>query len=151
MDIRIDDLKGEAVAKLPEEHHAEMSTHSPPESIHALDLVALQAPDVTFWSAWEDGELAGFGALKEIDSAHGEIKSMRTASSYLRKGVAAKILTHILEEASARSYTRVSLETGSTNPYEPARSLYKRFGFDLCGPFTDYVLDRYSVFMTKEL
>ena len=128
-----------------------MALHSPPESVHALDLATLRQPDITFWSAWQDGELVGCGALKELDPFHGEIKSMRTASLHLRKGVAARLLAHILEEAQRRSYRRLSLETGSMEAFAPARSLYARVGFRQCGPFGTYVEDPYSVFMTREL
>jgi putative acetyltransferase len=128
-----------------------MAIHSPPESIHALDLEALRQPEITFWTIWEGGELLGCGALKELDSRHAEIKSMRTASPHLRKGVAKNLLQHILEEARRRGYIRLSLETGSMAAFEPARQLYAKFGFAYCEPFADYVEDPYSVFMTKEL
>lgn len=128
-----------------------MAQHSPPDSVHALDLTALRAPDITFWSARNDLELCGCGALKELDFEHGEIKSMRTARAHLREGVARFLLEHILAEARRRAYRRVSLETGAPPPFEPARRLYERFGFVVCEPFADYSLDRYSVFMTREL
>lgn len=150
MDIRVDDLRGPEIARLLREHLHNLALHSPPESMHALDLAALRRPEITFWSAWQDAELLGCGALKELDPAHGEIKSMRTATPHLRKGAAAAILNHILEEAGRRSYRRLSLETGSGEAFAPAQSLYTRFGFQLCGPFADYVLDPYSVFMTLE-
>jgi putative acetyltransferase len=119
--------------------------------VHALDLEGLRRPEITFWTAWENGELLGCGALKELDSEHGEIKSMRTAARHLRKGVARKLLEHIIAEAQRRCYTRLSLETGSMEAFEPARRLYAGFGFAYCAPFADYVEDPYSVFMTREL
>ena len=128
-----------------------MRLHSPPESVHALPLEGLRKPEITFWTAWEKSELLGFGALKELDSQHGEIKSMRTSSRHLRKGVAAALLNYILDEAAGRGYRRLSLETGSMKAFEPARRLYARTGFIFCGPFADYVEDPNSVFMTKEL
>lgn len=151
MEIRIDDLRGAEIAQLLREHLQSMAQHSPPESVHALDIQALRQPDITFWSVWQDEALLGCGALKELDPQHGEIKSMRTASVHLRKGVAAKLLAHILEEAARRAYRRLSLETGSVEAFAPARNLYARHGFQLCGPFGSYVEDPYSVFMTKEL
>jgi putative acetyltransferase len=110
----------------------------------------LRQPDVSFWSAWEGDELLGCGALKQLDGEHGEIKSMRTSSAHLRKGVAARLLQHIIDEAGRRSYRRLSLETGSAQAFAPARRLYARFGFQPCAPFADYVDDPYSVFMTWE-
>ncbi|RNB87487.1 GNAT family N-acetyltransferase [Brevibacillus fluminis] len=151
MNIKIDDLTGPEIAALIGEHLQNMAQHSPPESIHALNLDRLRKPEITFWSAWEEGELIGCGALKELDALHGEVKSMRTASAHLRKGVAGRMLQHVIEEAKRRGYRRLSLETGSMAAFEPARRLYASFGFHECGPFANYVLDENSVFMTKEL
>ncbi|WP_039074676.1 GNAT family N-acetyltransferase [Bacillus sp. MSP13] len=149
--IKIDDVTEHEVISLVNEHLHSMTLMSPPESIHALDAERLKGPEMTFWSAWEGNELAGCGALKELDSRHGEIKSMRTAASHLRKGVAKQVLKHILSEARKRGYERVSLETGSMASFEPARKLYESFGFQYCEPFADYVEDPNSVFMTKKL
>nr|WP_148335347.1 GNAT family N-acetyltransferase [Bacillus massilioanorexius] len=128
-----------------------MAMHSPKESIHALNIEKLSNSDITFWSAWEHNELVGCGALKELNSVHGEIKSMRTSSMHLRKGVAKRILEHILNEAFLRGYTRISLETGSMEAFEPARKLYESFGFTHCKPFSNYSEDPNSIFMTKQI
>ncbi|TGA98962.1 GNAT family N-acetyltransferase [Sporolactobacillus shoreae] len=151
MEIKTDDLTGDKIICLIREHLQGMAHVSPPESIHALDLETLRKPDITFWSAWEGGELLGCGALKELDSQHGEVKSMRTASSHLRRGVARRLLQHIIEEASVRGYQRLSLETGSQEAFEPARRLYTGLGFHSCQPFSDYAADPNSVFLTKTL
>lgn len=151
MDIRVDDLTGSKVAKLVMEHLHGMTLNSPPESIHALDLGQLQGQEITFWSAWEEDELVGIGALKEINGHHGEIKSMRTSSLHLRKGVAKRLLQHIIEEARRRGYKQLSLETGSMSSFEKARRLYANFGFTYCNPFSNYIEDPNSVFMKKEL
>ncbi|MGF7047322.1 putative acetyltransferase [Paenibacillus sp. DS2015] len=151
MDIKIDDLNGSEVAELLGEHLQSMALHSPPESIHALNLEELKKPEITFWSVWEQDQLIGCGALKELDGQHGEIKSMRTATLHLRKGVAKRLLEHIIEEAKRRGYRRVSLETGSMEAFEPAKRLYASVGFQYCEPFSNYVEDPYSVFMTKDL
>ncbi|KEK23398.1 GNAT family N-acetyltransferase [Bacillus gaemokensis] len=151
MDIKKDDLTGFEVAKLLMDHLQSMTIHSPPESIHALDVEALRKPEITFWSAWEGGNLVGCGALKELDSQYGEIKSMKTSSLHLRKGVAKRLLQHIIEEARSRGYERLSLETGSMDAFKPARILYANVGFQYCKPFSDYIEDPNSVFMTMEL
>jgi putative acetyltransferase len=151
MHIRVDDLTGSDIIQLLREHLQGVAQHSPPESIHALDLDGLRRPDITFWSVWNDGQLMGCGALKELDRRHGEIKSMRTSAAHLRKGVAARLMQHILEEAGRRGYERLSLETGSMEAFAPARRLYARFGFVMCGPFTGYVEDPNSVFMTRAM
>ena len=151
MDIRIDDLSGPEIRELLDEHLANMRSISPPESTHALPIEGLRQPDVTFWTAWENGELLGCGALKELDAEHGEIKSMRTVSRHLRKGVAKALLDYIIGEAGRRGYRRLSLETGSMAAFEPARQLYARAGFTYCAPFADYIEDPNSVFMTREV
>ena len=151
MDIRVDDLRGPAIRALLEDHLAEMHRHSPAESVHALDLDGLRKPDITFWTAWSGGELMGCGALKALEPTHGEIKSMHTAPAFRRQGVGKAMLTHIVREAEARSYLRLSLETGSMEAFLPARELYESFGFSYCPPFGDYVLDANSVFLTRVL
>jgi len=151
MHIKIDDLSGPPVQELLQKHLKSVALHSPPESAHALDIEGLRKPEVTLWTAWSEGELLGCGALKELDPAHAEIKSMRTAEAHTRKGVARNLLTHLIDEARHRGYTRLSLETGSMQAFEPARKLYSDFGFTYCEPFADYVEDPHSVFMTREL
>ncbi len=147
--IRVDDLSGSEIARLLEDHLQAMYRVSPPESVHALDLEKLRQPEITFWSVWSGTQLAGCGALKELDKAHGEIKSMRTVSEFKRQGVASRLLRHIVEEAQRRGYRRLSLETGSQPYFEAARQLYVSFGFEVCGPFEDYIEDPNSVFMTR--
>jgi putative acetyltransferase len=151
MQILVDDLAGAEIRALLAEHLHNMHQLSPPESVHALDLAALLSPEITFWTAWSQGELLGCGALKELTPAHGEVKSMRTVSAHRRKGVARAMLEHIIAESRRRSYTRLSLETGSMQAFEAARSLYLGFGFSYCPPFGDYTEDPNSVFLTRTL
>lgn len=151
MEIRLDDLSGSEIQALLEEHLRDMHAISPPESVHALDLSKLRAADITFWTAWDGAELLGCGALRALDSLHGEVKSMRTARAHRGRGVAWGLLAHIEAEARRRGYTRLSLETGSMPAFEPARQLYRRAGFAFCGPFGDYREDPNSVFMSRLL
>lgn len=151
MDIRLDPLTGPEIAGLLQEHLDDMARHSPPESVHALDLGKLRRPDIHFWSGWRDGVLVGCAALRELDPTHGEIKSMRTAAAHVRTGVAAALLAHLLDEARRRGYRRLSLETGTPAAFAPARAMYARFGFEPCAPFGDYTEDPYSMFMTRAL
>lgn len=148
MQIKEDDLTGPEIRALLETHFAGMLANSPEGSCHFLDFDGLNAPDVTFWSIWDGEALAGCGALKELDAEHGEIKSMRTHAEHLRKGVGAKMLTHIISEARQRGYRRLSLETGSTEAFIPALAMYGAHGFQYCPPFGDYVEDPFSRFMT---
>jgi putative acetyltransferase len=150
--IEIDDLTGSEVIELLRHHRAEMERVTPQaESMHALDLEGLRGPEITFWSLRDDGRLAGCGAIKRLDDTHAEIKSMRTADGYQRRGVAAMLLAHIEAESLGMGLTRLSLETGAEDYFAPARALYERCGFEYCEPFGDYVPDPLSVFMTKRL
>ncbi len=151
MEIRIGELTHPAVISLLTEHHQDMLMHSPPESVHALDLSALSHQDITFWSVWKNNELAGCGALKELDHSHGEIKSMRTAKSFLRQGVAKLLLEHMISEATTRGYQKLSLETGTMAAFKPAQILYQQLGFKECLPFASYQADPFSTFMSKSI
>lgn len=151
MHIKIDDLSGDDIRALLNEHLQSMYELSPPESVHALDLEKLRQPDVTFWTVWHESQLVGCGALKELDNRHGEIKSMRTPQAVRRQGAGRAMLAHIIDVAKSRSYERLSLETGSMPAFEPARRLYESFGFTYCGPFGSYAEDPHSVFMTLRL
>ncbi|MBA3939823.1 MAG: GNAT family N-acetyltransferase [Sphingopyxis sp.] len=128
-----------------------MLANSPAGSCHFLDFDGLRAGDVTFWSIHGDGELAGCGALRMLGGDHGEIKSMRTADAFLRQGVAARMLDHIIQESHRRGLRRLSLETGSSPAFGPALALYARYGFEDCAPFADYRPDPFSRFMTRAL
>ncbi len=151
MIIREDDLSGPEIVALLDAHLDLMRSNSPPESVHALDLDGLRAPGVTFWTVWDGETLLGGGALKELDPTHGEIKSMHTAAAARGKGVARRLLAHIVETGCRRGYRRLSLETGATEDFAAARGLYAGFGFTPCGPFGDYLPDPFSAFMTLEL
>ncbi len=142
---------GEPVLRLLEEHLAEMRATTPPESKHALDLDGLRSPEITFWSVWDGADLVGCGAVKRLDDTHGEVKSMRVTVRRQGGGIGAALLTHIIEQAREMGLRRLSLETGSGEFFERARSLYAKFGFEYCEPFGDYRPDPLSVFMTRTL
>ncbi|MEH2295013.1 GNAT family N-acetyltransferase [Nostoc sp.] len=151
LQIRQDDLTGKKIADFIQEHLQSMHEITPPGSVHAYDLEALRSPNIILFSAWEGDELLGCGALKELSSKSGEVKSMRTAKAHRRRGVASKILEHIIKEAEQRGYDRLNLETGAIPEFALARALYTRYGFEYCGPFADYIDNPNSVFMTKRL
>lgn len=149
--IKLDDLSGPEIIALLEEHLNDMQATSPPESKHALDLNGLKAPNVKFWTIWENGNLAGCAAYKELNTTHAEIKSMRTANNYKNKGVASTLLKYLIKDALLSGYKTLSLETGSMPYFKPARTLYQKLGFTFCPPFADYINDPNSKFMTLNL
>ena len=132
-------------------HLTRARAETAPGSAHALDLLGLQSPDISFWTVWDDDKLLGIGALKQLSIDHCEIKSMYTAQSARRKGVGSTMLRHIIATARERRMSRLSLETGSWDYFEPARTLYRSHGFVECAPFGDYVPDPNSTFMTLDL
>jgi putative acetyltransferase len=149
--IAPDPLTSPEIAAFLQVHLDQMHETSPAESVHALDLAGLRAPGMRFWSAYDDAELVGCAALKDLGDGHVELKSMRTAPHRIRQGIAARVLVFVLDEARAGGATRISLETGSQDFFRPARSLYARHGFVECAPFGDYRPDPNSTFMTREL
>ena len=121
------------------------------EHAQALDASGLSAAAVTFWTAWQGDMLLGFGALKELDNTHGEVKSMRAAPAARRTGVGRTILRYIIAEARKRGYARLSLETGTAALHAPAISLYHSAGFVPCEPFADYQASLHNQFMRLNL
>lgn len=146
-----DDLTGPEIAALLTLHLSEMHAWSPPESVHAMPIERLRAPDVTFFAAWCGAQLAACGAIKDLGQGEGELKSMRADPAFRGKGAGKAVLAHLLEVARSRGYTRVSLETGRPEPFLPARRLYESHGFIECPPFADYREDPFSICMTLEL
>lgn len=132
-------------------HFAAMRSTGPEESCHVMPLDAMREADLDFFAAWDGDQLAGVGAIKRLDAAHGEIKSMHTAAAYRRRGVGQATLDHLVAHAVGLGLTRLSLETGAGEFFVPARAMYARNGFSACDPFGDYRPDPNSVFMTRTL
>jgi putative acetyltransferase len=151
LEFRVDDLSGEPTRRLIGRHLTGMRANSPAESVHALDVDALRGPDITFWSVWIGGDIAGCGALKRLDANRGELKSMRVADQFLGRGVGRAILEHLIAEARGRGMSSLWLETGSSEAFIPALHLYESAGFTRCGPFDGYGDDPFSVFMTRAI
>jgi putative acetyltransferase len=151
MQIVAGDLSDPRVVELIQFHLEASRAQTPPESAHALDLIGLQSPDISFWTIWDDETLLGIGALRRLTSNHAEVKSMHTAQFARRRGVGTAMLKHIIAVAQTRRCSRLSLETGSSDYFKPARALYGSHGFVECPPFADYVLDPNSVFMSLDL
>jgi putative acetyltransferase len=149
MTIKVDDLTGPEIADLLRNYLQDVNALA--EETHALDLEGLRQPGITVWTIWNGNEIAGCGALKELEAHHVELKSVYISTRFLRSGVATTLLEHILAAAKARGYSRVSLETGTEDYFEPARRFYEACRFSICGPFGDYAEDPGSIFMTKKL
>ena len=149
--IHQDDISSEPTRALIRWHLEGMHAHSPPGSVFALDLSGLTAANVTVWSAWQGPAIAGIGALKDLADRTGEVKSMRTHPDFLRLGVAAALLDHIIAAARGKGLVRLSLETGSGVYFEPALALYRRRGFIEGEPFSDYEKTSFNQFLHLRL
>lgn len=148
MHIRKDDPANPAVAPLLAEHVAEQRGNTPPGFSFALDATGLSAPDVTFWSAWDGDTPVGMGALRELDAESGEVKSMRVADAWRGRGIGHAMLGAIVAAARARGYRQLYLETGTTEAYASALTLYRRAGFVSCDAFADYQPSPHNQFLT---
>ena len=151
MRIELDDLSRSQVLSLLEEHIRNMHELSPPEKVFAFDASKLRAPDITFWTIWEEEDLLGCAALKELSRSQGELKSMRTPRTMRRRGAGRALLAHILDVARGRRYEELFLETGCHPDFVAAQSLYRSVGFQPCGPFGPYHENSNSVFMSLRL
>jgi len=149
--IAVDDPGAEDVRALLATHLAFSHQHSPPEDVHALDVDRLRDPAVTFYSYREAGRLLAVGALRRLDDGHAEVKSMHTASEARGRGIGRALLVHLIAEARARGYRRLSLETGTMAAFAPARALYASAGFVPCEPFGSYFHSPNSTCMTMVL
>jgi putative acetyltransferase len=142
--ITLADLDDPQVQALIAYHQRAMQEGSPPGLSFALDLSGLKAPGVRVWAVHVGGQAAAIGALKRLDEKSAELKSMRTLPQYLRQGLAAALLEHIIAHARAEGLTRISLETGSGPAFEPALALYRKRGFVNGPAFADYVLTDFN-------
>ncbi len=145
------DLDHPAVWALLRLHLERAFAVTPPESRHALNLDGLRAPDITAWALWQQGALQALGALRLLALGLGAVKSMFTADAARRQGAASAMLEHIIASARAADCQVLSLETGATDYFAPARALYRRHGFTECGPYPPYVADSNSCFMQMAL
>lgn len=132
-------------------HVTDMHADTPPESIHMMPREALAARGIDFFVLRLDGKPVGMGAMKHLDDAHGELKSMQILAEYRGRGLSRRLLDHLIAHARSRGLSRLSLETGAQPSFEAARALYARAGFSTCPPFGPYGPDPNSVFMTLAL
>lgn len=122
----LDDMQ---VRDLLTHHQHDMYSVSPPGTSFALDLDGLSHEDITLFGAWDGNRLAAVAALKQLSAHHAEIKSMRTHADHRRRGAAQALLSHLLTVARKAGIVRISLETGTSDLFQAAISLYLKHGF----------------------
>ena len=151
LEILVDDPRREDVRAVLATHLAFARGATPAQYSFALDVDELLEPTVTFFSARRAGHVLGVAALKRLDESLAELKSMHTLEADRQRGIGRAMVAHLLVFAERHGYRQVSLETGSTEEFAPARSLYVRCGFEPCEPFGGYVASPYNTFMTIHL
>ena len=139
------------VFELLTKHFIELRAASPEGSAHVLDIPGLKVPSIKFWSLWENQKLVGSGALKFLDNEHGEFKSIRVHDNFRNKGYGKKIIKVLVEKSRQLNIQKISVETGSGEFFLPARKLFKNSGFTECKPFSHYVDDPNSCYMSLKL
>jgi putative acetyltransferase len=149
--VALESPLGPDLALLMQRHTADMHADTPPESIHMMDAGQLATPGIWFFVMRDDGVPVAMGAFKRINATHAEIKSMHVLAEARGKGLSCRMLDHLVAEAQAKGFTRLSLETGVQPTFVAARALYAKAGFTDCPPFEGYEPDPNSVFMTRTL
>mgnify|MGYP001198169352 FL=1 len=139
------------VNELLTKHFIELRAASPEGSAHVLDIPGLKIPSIKFWSLWENEKLLGCGALKFLEKDHGEFKSIRVHDNFRNKGNGIKVINHLIDEAKRLSIKRLSIETGASDFFIPARKLFNKCHFLPCEPFAHYKLDKNSIYLTKQI
>jgi putative acetyltransferase len=147
--ITIEESLGEELAQLLQAHWLFCTSTTPIEHVYALDASRLFTPDITVFGARVNGELVGVGALRKLDQVHAELKSMHTLAKSRGLGIGKAMVDHIEQFAKEQGVKRISLETGATEPFKPARQLYESLGYQDCEAFGDYVLSEDNTCMTK--
>tara|TARA_B110000263_G_C15024981_1_gene381300 strand:+ start:124 stop:585 length:462 start_codon:yes stop_codon:yes gene_type:complete len=129
-------------------HFIELSSVSPVCKGHVLDIPGLKDPNIKFWSFWKSDQLMGCGALKFLDTEHGEFKSIRLSDKFRKQNNGIKIIKHLIDRAKKLNIKKISLETGSGNFFIPARKLFIKCGFKVCEPFSHYKKDNEACYMS---
>jgi putative acetyltransferase len=149
IEITIEQSLTEELAQVLQAHWLFCTSTTPIEHVYALDASRLFTPEITVFGARIQGELVGVGALRKLDEEHAELKSMHTLAKSRGLGIGKAMVAHIEQFAKNQGVKRISLETGATEPFKPARQLYKSLGYQTCEAFGEYVLSEDNTCMTK--
>jgi len=124
---------------------------TPAEHVFALDLTGLHESGVEFFVAEHRNQIVGMGALRPLNDESAEIKSMHVLSEARGLGVGRSILQALIDLATSWGCRSVYLETGTMKAFEPARRLYRAYGFVSCDPFDGYEQTSSNMFMRLDI
>jgi putative acetyltransferase len=140
------------VRMLVAELNAYLIPLTPREFQFQLTVEQMADPTVTLFVARdENGRPVGMGALKEHGDGLGEVKRMFTLPSVRGQRVGSELLQRIEQLAHEEGITRLVLETGEAEGFEPAYRVYERGGFTVCGAVLDYPDSGFSRFYEKKI
>ena len=142
------DPRDPQAAALLRQSHALMQALFPPEDNAYLEIEALLADHIHFYTARIDDRIVGTAAIA-LKGDYAEVKSMFVAEEARGKGVADALLRQLEDTARAAQIPWLKLETG--NVLYAAHKVYERHGFTFCGMFGDYTRVGSSLFMEKAL
>ncbi len=147
--IRTEKSLTDELAQVLQAHWLFCTSSTPIEHVYALNASKLFSPDITVFGARINGELVAVGAMRKLNVDHAELKSMHTLAKSRGLGVGKAIVAHIEDFARSSGIERISLETGTSEAFKPARELYNSLGYKSCEAFGDYVLSEDNMCMTK--
>ena len=124
---------------------------TPPQFQFQLTVEQMADPSITLFVARDEkGAAVGMASLKDHGGGVGEVKRMFTRPVARGTGLGGLLLERVEAEARARGVTRLVLETGEGNGFEPACRVYERGGFSRCGPVLDYPDSGFNRFYEKK-
>ena len=119
----------------------------PDESNHLTPLDELFSDDFEFWVADYNGKLVGCVGADISNPDYAELKRMFVDPAQRGIGIANKLLVSIEESLFKNGFSCIRLETG-IKQYE-AIGFYRKYGYNLIGPFGSYQADPLSEFYEK--
>ena len=136
------------IKKLLLASHQLMKDLYPGEANSYLSISQLCSSEIHFFGARKNKKYYGCGAL-DVKHEYGELKSFFVEPSVRGNGIASLIMQEILLTTKKLNLRILKLETGVG--LDSALNLYKRFEFEYCKPFGNYVENGFSIFMKRDL
>lgn len=90
----------------------------------------------------ESSKVIGVYVLKETEKVVVEIMNVAVQESFQGKGLGKQLISHAIEEASKRGYSRLEIGTGNSSIYQ--LKLYQQCGFRIVGIDFDYFTRSYD-------
>lgn len=148
MSVRIQPILPEAANHLIKALDDYQAALYPAESNHLDSIETLTRSNALMLGAVENNNVIAMGAVKVFDD-YGEIKRLYVPEQHRGRGLAKRIMAVLEIHLITLEILWAKLETGIYQP--EAVGLYKKLGYETCGPFGAYQPDPLSVFMSKHL